>query len=120
MASLSLDCSLVGTFNRSDSAALAIEARGLTKSFGRTRALRGVDLAVPAATVYGFVGPNGAGKTTTIRILATLTRPDEGTATVLGHDVVREPAAVRRRISLTSQFASLDQALTGFENQVLQ
>ena len=107
------------TFNRSDQAGLAIEARDLTKSFGRTPALRGVDLAVPGATVYGFVGPNGAGKTTTIRILATLTRPDGGTATVLGHDVVREPAAVRRRISLTSQFASLDQDLSGYENLVL-
>jgi daunorubicin/doxorubicin transport system ATP-binding protein len=110
----------MGSFNRSDRRpALAIEARGLTKSFGGTRALNGVDLAVPAATVYGFVGPNGAGKTTTIRILATLTRPDEGTATVLGHDVVRDPAAVRRLISLTSQFASLDQDLTGSENLVL-
>ncbi len=109
----------MGTFNRSDDAALAIEARGLTKSFGGTRALSGVDLAVPAATVHGLVGPNGAGKTTTIRILATLTRPDEGTAMVLGHDVAREPATVRRRISLTSQFASLDHDLTGFENLVL-
>jgi len=109
----------VGSFNRSDHAALAIQAHGLTKSFGETRALDGLDLAVPAATVYGFVGPNGAGKTTTIRILATLTTPDAGTAMVLGHDVVREAAAVRRRISLTSQFASLDQDLTGFENLVL-
>ena len=109
----------MGSFNRSDHAALAIHAHGLTKSFGETRALDGLDLAVPAATVYGFVGPNGAGKTTTIRILATLTTPDTGTAMVLGHDVVREAAAVRRRISLTSQFASLDQDLTGFENLVL-
>ena len=72
----------MGSFNRSDHAALAIHAHGLTKSFGETRALDGLDLAVPAATVYGFVGPNGAGKTTTIRILATLTTPDTGTAMV--------------------------------------
>jgi ABC-2 type transport system ATP-binding protein len=109
----------VDTFNPSDNAAVAIEARGLTKSFGATRAVDGVDLTVPRGVVYGFLGPNGAGKTTTIRMLATLTRPDGGTATVLGHDVLREPAAVRRRIALTSQFASLDQDLTGFENLVL-
>ena len=107
------------TFNRSDNAASAIEARGLTKTFGATRAVDGVDLTVPRGVVYGFLGPNGAGKTTTIRMLATLTRPDGGTATVFGHDLLREPAAVRRRIALTSQFASLDQDLTGFENLVL-
>jgi ABC-2 type transport system ATP-binding protein len=98
---------------------LAIEASGLTKSFGTTRAVDGVDLAVPAGSVYGFLGPNGAGKTTTIRVLATLLRPDAGTARVLGHDVVREADAVRRRVSLTGQFASVDEDLTGFENLVL-
>ena len=77
---------------------LAVEASGLTKAFGRSRALDGVDLAIPRGSVYGVLGPNGAGKTTTIRILATLLRPDSGSARVLGHDVVREAAAVRSRV----------------------
>jgi ABC-2 type transport system ATP-binding protein len=98
---------------------LAIEATGLVKSFGSTRAVCGVDLAVRSGTVYGFLGPNGAGKTTTIRMLATLLKPDEGTAHVLGHDVVREADAVRRRVSLTGQYASIDEELTGRENLVL-
>jgi ABC-2 type transport system ATP-binding protein len=98
---------------------LAIEATGLAKSFGETRAVCGVDLAVRSGTVYGFLGPNGAGKTTTIRMLATLLEPDEGTAYVLGHDVVREADAVRRRVSLTGQYASIDEELTGRENLVL-
>lgn len=97
----------------------AIEASGLTKAFGETRALAGIDLSVPPATVYGLLGPNGAGKTTIIRILATLTRPDAGTARVFGHDVVADPSAVRDRISLTGQFASVDEDLTGRENLVL-
>jgi ABC-2 type transport system ATP-binding protein len=78
-----------------------------------------VDLAVRSGTVYGVLGPNGAGKTTTIRMLATLLAPDEGTAYVLGHDVVREADAVRRRVSLTGQYASVDEELTGRENLVL-
>jgi ABC-2 type transport system ATP-binding protein len=98
---------------------LAIEASGLAKSFGETRAVCGVDLGVPSGTVYGFLGPNGAGKTTTIRMLATLIEPDEGTAYVLGHDVVREADEVRRRVSLTGQYASIDEELTGRENLVL-
>jgi daunorubicin/doxorubicin transport system ATP-binding protein len=98
---------------------LAVEACGLTKTFGRSRALDGVDLAIPRGCVYGVLGPNGAGKTTTIRILATLLRPDCGTARVLGHDVLREGAAVRSRVSLTAQFASVDEDLTAFENLVL-
>jgi ABC-2 type transport system ATP-binding protein len=98
---------------------LAIEASGLAKSFGSTRAVCGVDLAVRSGTVYGFLGPNGAGKTTTIRMLATLLEPDEGTAYVLGHDVVREADAVRNRVSLTGQYASVDEELTGRENLVL-
>jgi ABC-2 type transport system ATP-binding protein len=97
----------------------AIEASGLVKTFGATRAVDGVDLAVPAGSVYGFLGPNGAGKTTTIRMLATLLRPDAGTARVFGHDVVRQADAVRARVGLTGQFASLDEDLTGFENLVL-
>ena len=95
---------------------LAVEAAGLVKSFGGTRAVDGLDLTVPAGTVYGVLGPNGAGKTTTIRILATLIRPDAGIARVLGHDVVADPAAVRDRISLTGQFAAVDDDLTGTEN----
>ncbi|HEX2208433.1 MAG TPA: ATP-binding cassette domain-containing protein [Longimicrobium sp.] len=98
---------------------LAIETTGLSKSFGATRAVDGIDLRIPAGSVYGLLGPNGAGKTTTIRILATLLRPDGGTARVLGYDVAREPAAVRARVSLTGQFASVDEDLTGHENLVL-
>lgn len=97
----------------------AIEAMGLTKDFGATRAVDGLDLTVDGGSVYGFLGPNGAGKTTTIRMLATLLRPDGGSARVLGHDVVREADAVRGRVSLTGQFATVDRDLTGFENLVL-
>ena len=98
---------------------LAIEANGLVKSFGETRAVDGVDLAVRAGSVYGVLGPNGAGKTTTIRILATLIAPDAGSAKVLGHDVVHDAAAVRGLVSLTGQLASVDEDLTGYENLVL-
>lgn len=101
------------------SAGLAIEARGLERSFDTTHAVRGVDLAVPRGSVYGILGPNGAGKTTTIRMLATLVRPDAGQARVLGHDVLHEAAAVRARISLTGQLASVDEELTGEENLIL-
>jgi ABC-2 type transport system ATP-binding protein len=98
---------------------LAIEASGLVKAFGQTRAVDGVDLAVPRGSVYGILGPNGAGKTTTIRMLATLLRPDAGEARVLGHDVVRDADAVRASVSLTGQMASVDEDLTGLENLVL-
>jgi ABC-2 type transport system ATP-binding protein len=98
---------------------LAIEATGLVKSFGETRAVDGVDLAVRAGSVYGVLGPNGAGKTTTIRMLATLLHPDAGRARVLGHDVVDEADAVRSAVSLTGQLASVDEDLTGRENLVL-
>jgi ABC-2 type transport system ATP-binding protein len=98
---------------------LAIEASGLGKSYGSTRAVESVDLNVRRGCVYGVLGPNGAGKTTTIRMLATLTRPDAGSARVLGHDIVREAAAVRRAVSLTGQLASVDEDLTGAENLVL-
>jgi len=97
----------------------AIETTGLMKSFGKTRALAGVDLAIREGTVYGLLGPNGAGKTTFIRILATLLRPEGGIATVLGHDVVRDPKVVRQKVSLTGQYASVDEDLTGHENLVL-
>jgi ABC-2 type transport system ATP-binding protein len=99
--------------------ALAIEASGLVKSFGGTRAVDGVDLAVRAGAVYGVLGPNGAGKTTTIRMLSTLLRPDAGSAQVLGRDIVTEPHAVRGLVSLTGQMASVDEELTGRENLVL-
>jgi ABC-2 type transport system ATP-binding protein len=102
--------------SRSD---LAIEAAGLVKTFGETRAVDGVELTVRTGMVYGLLGPNGAGKTTTIRMLATLLRPDAGMARVFGHDVVREADEVRSRVSLTGQFASVDEDLTGFENLVL-
>ena len=89
------------------------------QSFGDTLAVAGVDLAVPAGTVYGVLGPNGAGKTTTIRMLATLLQPDGGSARVLGHDIVAEADAVRAQVSLTGQLASVDEDLTGRENLVL-
>jgi oleandomycin transport system ATP-binding protein len=97
----------------------SIVAEGLVKRFGNTVALAGVDLAVPAGTIYGLLGPNGAGKTTTVRILATLVRPDAGYATVGGHDVVREAHRVRQLIAVTGQYASVDETLTGLENLVL-
>ena len=97
----------------------AIETNGLVKSFRATRALDGVDLRIRQGSVYGLLGPNGAGKTTTIRILATLLRPDGGSATVLGHDVVRDARVVRQKVSLTGQYASVDEDLTGHENLVL-
>jgi ABC-type multidrug transport system, ATPase component len=98
---------------------LAVEATGLVKVFGANRAVDGVDLAVRSGSVYGVLGPNGAGKTTTIRMLATLLSPDAGSARVLGHDVVREPDAVRSVVSLTGQLASVDEDLTGRENLIL-
>src|SRR6187200_2305373 len=101
------------------SSTLAIEASGLVKSFGATRAVDGVDLAVPRGAVYGVLGPNGAGKTTTIRILTTLLRPDAGESRVLGRDVVAEADAVRGLVSLTGQLASVDEDLTRRENLVL-
>jgi ABC-2 type transport system ATP-binding protein len=97
----------------------AIETTGLVKTFGETRALDGVELAIRAGSVYGLLGPNGAGKTTTIRVLTTLLRPTEGQAWVLGHDVVREAATVRQKVSLTGQYASVDEDLTGHENLIL-
>jgi daunorubicin/doxorubicin transport system ATP-binding protein len=98
---------------------LAVETEGLVKVFGTTRAVDGIDLAVPPGTVQGVLGPNGAGKTTAIRMLATLLRPTAGRARVLGHDIVTEADAVRSAVSLTGQFASVDEELTGRENLML-
>jgi ABC-2 type transport system ATP-binding protein len=98
---------------------LAIEAEGLVKTFKTTRAVDGVDLAVNQGSVYGVLGPNGAGKTTTIKMLATLLRPDGGSARVLGRDVVAKAGEVRGLVSLTGQLASVDDDLTGRENLIL-
>src|SRR5580692_1995249 len=97
----------------------AIEAEGLVKHYGTTKALDGLDLTVGRRTVYGLLGPNGAGKTTAVRVLATLLRPDGGRARVDGHDVVSEAAVVRRTIGLTGQYAALDEYLTGRSNLVM-
>ncbi|MBE1500340.1 oleandomycin transport system ATP-binding protein [Amycolatopsis lexingtonensis] len=97
----------------------AIQAEGLVKHFGETKALDGVDLEVPFGQVVGVLGPNGAGKTTAVRILATLMKPDEGRATVGGYDVVKDPVRVRSLIGLTGQYASVDEDLNGTENLVL-
>src|SRR5580693_10364899 len=97
----------------------AIQAEGLVKVFGRTRALDGIDLQVRAGTILGMLGPNGAGKTTTVRVLTTLLRPDQGTALVAGYDVRQDAAEVRRRIGLTGQYAALDECLTGRANLIM-
>src|SRR3712207_1401031 len=99
--------------------ALAICARGLVKRFGEVRAVAGIDLDVPRGMIFAILGPNGAGKTTLMRILATLTAPDEGIATVMGHDLTGAPHEVRAAIAMTGQFASLDEDLTGRENLLL-
>jgi ABC-2 type transport system ATP-binding protein len=97
----------------------AIEAAGLVKVFGRTRALDGIDLQVGAGKILGMLGPNGAGKTTTVRVLTTLLRPDLGTARVAGYDVRTEAVQVRREIGLTGQYAALDESLTGRANLIM-
>ncbi len=95
---------------------LAVSVKGLVKRFGDVVALDGIDLEVPTGSVLGLLGPNGAGKTTTVRVLTTTLVPDEGTATVLGIDVTKDPALVRTRIGLAGQFAAVDEMLTGTEN----
>ncbi|KRF38145.1 ABC transporter ATP-binding protein [Terrabacter sp. Soil810] len=97
----------------------AIEIAGLTKSYGDHAVLTGVDLSVPAGTIFALLGSNGAGKTTAVKILSTLLKADGGTASVNGHDVSTEPEKVRESISLTGQFAAVDEILTGRENLVL-
>jgi ABC-2 type transport system ATP-binding protein len=92
---------------------------GLVKNFGTQRAVDGVSLTVPTGAVYGVLGPNGAGKTTTVRMLATLLRPDAGSARIFGYDVVREPTAVRSLVGVTGQYASVDEDLTATENLIV-
>ena len=94
----------------------AIEVSGVVKHFGEVRALDGIDLVAPHGQVLGLLGPNGAGKTTLVRVLATLLKPDSGTATVLGLDVQRDAARLRERIGLAGQYAAVDENLTGAEN----
>lgn len=101
------------------SLAPAVRVRGIEKSFGDLRVLRGVDLDVTPGSIFALLGSNGAGKTTLVRILSTLLTPDAGTASVHGHDVVDQPGQVRESISLTGQFAAVDEVLTGRENLVL-
>lgn len=95
---------------------LAVEVRGLVKSYGKIRVLDNIDLQIPTGTVMGLLGPNGAGKTTTVRIVTTLLGPDAGSVRVAGVDVLRDPGAARRRIGLSGQYAAVDANLTGFEN----
>ncbi len=97
----------------------AIEASGLEKAYGATRALDGLDLQVETGEILGMLGPNGAGKTTTVRVLSTLLRPDRGTARVAGHDVITEATQVRSQIGLTGQYAALDESLTGRANLIM-
>lgn len=97
----------------------AIEAHGLVKTYGSNRAVDGVDLKVRTGTVYGVLGPNGAGKTTTIRMLATLLKPDAGSASIFGHDVLKEPQVVRQLIGVTGQYASVDESLSATENLII-
>jgi len=99
-----------------DASAKAVEVAGVAVSFGKTRALAGVDLTVGTGTVQGLLGPNGAGKTTLVRVLATLLRPDAGSASVFGFDVLRDATRVRGLIGLAGQFAAVDDTLTGREN----
>jgi len=98
---------------------IAVEARGLVKRFGSNHAVDGVDLDVRAGMIYGVLGPNGAGKTTTIRMLATLLRPDAGSARIFGYDVVKDPQIVRQLIGVTGQYASVDESLSATENLVI-
>jgi oleandomycin transport system ATP-binding protein len=96
-----------------------IQARGLVKSFGQTKALAGVDLEVQRGQVFALLGPNGAGKTTIVRVLSTLLKPDGGQASVCGYDVVQDAVQVRQLLALTGQYASVDDELTGSENLIM-
>jgi ABC-2 type transport system ATP-binding protein len=98
---------------------LAVQARGLRKSYGDQLVLDGIDLSVTRGSVLALIGPNGSGKTTTVWILSTILPADGGTAVVAGHDVTREPGRVRRAIGVTGQFSAVDNMLTGRENLLL-
>src|ERR1700761_8817285 len=98
---------------------IAVEARGLVKIFGDNRAVDGVDLHIPTGGIYGVLGPNGAGKTTTIRMLATLLKPDRGSAKIFGYDVVKDSHVVRQLIGVTGQYASVDEKLSATENLII-
>src|ERR1035437_910994 len=97
----------------------AISATGLRKSYGDHVVLDGIDLNVPSGTVFSMLGPNGAGKTTTVQILSTLIAADDGDIRIAGHDLAREPEAVRAAIGVTGQFSAVDNKLTGEENLIL-
>ncbi|EIV96172.1 daunorubicin resistance ABC transporter ATP-binding subunit [Frankia sp. QA3] len=112
-------CKLIGMTVRHEHSTPAIVAEGLVKRYGATTALAGVDLTVPAGTVFGLLGPNGAGKTTAVRVLATLIRPDAGRALVGGYDVRHDSHRVRQLVGLTGQYASVDEMLTGRENLLM-
>ena len=109
----------MGRIRVKNNTTLAVEARGLVKTFGENRAVDGVSLSIPAGSVCGVLGPNGAGKTTTINMLATLLKPDAGDARIFGYDILREAQIVRQLIGLTGQFASIDEDLTALENLVI-
>ena len=96
-----------------------IETRALSKTYGRIEAVRGIDLSIGKGEIFGLLGPNGAGKTTTIRMLCTIIRPTSGTATINGHDIVKEPGEVRRSVGIVFQDPTLDTVLTGRENLIL-
>jgi ABC-2 type transport system ATP-binding protein len=98
---------------------LAIDAHGLKKVFGDNIAVNGVDLAVPTGSIYGVLGPNGAGKTTTLNMLATLLKPDAGSAKIFGHDIAEEPQVIRQLIGVTGQYASVDETLSAKENLII-
>ena len=96
-----------------------VEARGITKAFGKTQVLKGIDLSVPEGAVLALLGPNGAGKTTTVRILTTLLKPDSGTITIAGYDLLREPDKVRSRIGVAGQSVTMDGYLSGLQNMMM-
>ncbi len=98
---------------------VAIQVHGLRKSYKEVQVLKGVDFEVASGSIFALLGSNGAGKTTIVRILSTLLKPDEGTSRVNGFDVLSEPARVRESISLTGQFAAVDEVLTGRENLIM-
>jgi ABC-2 type transport system ATP-binding protein len=105
--------------NKAEQSALAIETRRLVKVFGNNRAVDGIDLAVPTGCIFGLLGPNGAGKTTVINILTTLLKADSGSAKIFGHDIQREAQIVRQLISVTGQYATIDEKLSATENLVI-